>query len=77
MVTSHIGGKLLLFQSAIPSLGVGKVKARENLAAYGTEREPGGAREGQGGACIACFQGVRASFYSECLLCRPASHPLH
>ncbi|GLC34598.1 hypothetical protein PLESTB_001244000 [Pleodorina starrii] len=40
MVTSHIGGKLLLFQSSVPSLGVGKVKSREAPAAYGTEREP-------------------------------------
>ncbi|GIL72053.1 hypothetical protein Vretimale_545 [Volvox reticuliferus] len=40
MVTSHIGGKLLLFQSSVPSLGVGKVKNRENPSAYGTEREP-------------------------------------
>ncbi|GLI64093.1 hypothetical protein VaNZ11_007265, partial [Volvox africanus] len=39
MVTSHIGGKLLLFQSSVPSLGVGKVKSRENPSAYGTERE--------------------------------------
>ncbi|EFJ52467.1 hypothetical protein VOLCADRAFT_72688 [Volvox carteri f. nagariensis] len=40
MVTSHIGGKLLLFQSSVPSLGVGKVKNRDNPSAYGTEREP-------------------------------------
>eukprot|EP00198_Chlamydomonas_reinhardtii_P012637 XP_001701974.1 COP-II coat subunit [Chlamydomonas reinhardtii] len=41
MVSSHIGGKLLLFQSSVPSLGVGRVKNRENPSAYGTEREPG------------------------------------
>jgi len=40
MVMNHIGGKLLLFQSSVPSLGVGRVKNRENPALYGTEREP-------------------------------------
>ncbi|KAG2501034.1 hypothetical protein HYH03_000853 [Edaphochlamys debaryana] len=40
MVASHIGGKLLLFQSSVPFLGVGKVKNRDNPSAYGTEREP-------------------------------------
>ncbi|MEW5302407.1 MAG: hypothetical protein WDW36_005198 [Sanguina aurantia] len=39
LVTSHIGGKLLLFQSSVPSLGVGKVKNRESAAMYGTDRE--------------------------------------
>ena len=37
---NHIGGKLLMFQHGVPSVGVGKLKARENLALYGTEREP-------------------------------------
>ena len=37
---SHIGGKLLLFQSSVPSVGIGRVKNRENMALYGTEREP-------------------------------------
>lgn len=41
MVSSHLGGKLLLFQSSVPSLGVGRVKARDNPQLYGTEREPG------------------------------------
>lgn len=39
MVVSHIGGKMLLFQSAVPSIGAGKVKNRENAALYGTDRE--------------------------------------
>jgi hypothetical protein len=39
MVASHIGGKLLLFQSSVPSLGVGKVKPRDNPQLYGGERE--------------------------------------
>jgi protein transport protein SEC24 len=40
LVISHIGGKLLLFQSSVPSVGIGRVKNRENMALYGTEREP-------------------------------------
>jgi len=40
LVMNHIGGKLLMFQHGVPSVGVGKLKARENLALYGTEREP-------------------------------------
>ncbi|KIY91866.1 Protein transport protein [Monoraphidium neglectum] len=39
MVMGHLGGKMLLFQGSAPSLGPGKFKAREALAAYGTERE--------------------------------------
>jgi protein transport protein SEC24 len=39
LVMSACGGKLLLFQSAAPSLGVGRVKARDNPALYGTDRE--------------------------------------
>ncbi|GBF93637.1 COP-II coat subunit, partial [Raphidocelis subcapitata] len=39
LVMSHLGGKMLLFQGSAPSLGAGKFKAREALAAYGTERE--------------------------------------
>jgi hypothetical protein len=38
---SHLGGKMLLFQGGVPSLGAGKFKARESLAAYGTEKEAG------------------------------------
>ncbi|KAK9811733.1 hypothetical protein WJX72_009241 [[Myrmecia] bisecta] len=39
MIMSGIGGKLLLFQSSIPSLGVGKIKNRDNAAAWGTDNE--------------------------------------
>lgn len=39
LVMNHIGGKLLLFQAATPSLGIGKIKARDNPALYGTDRE--------------------------------------
>lgn len=39
MVQSHIGGKMLLFQAAVPTLGPGKIKNRENAALYGTDRE--------------------------------------
>lgn len=39
LVMSPIGGKLLLFQSTPPSEGVGRIKQRENPAAYGTEKE--------------------------------------
>lgn len=38
---SHVGGKLLLFQAGLPSLGAGKVKpSRENLNLYNTDKEP-------------------------------------
>ncbi|GMH36590.1 hypothetical protein BSKO_04463 [Bryopsis sp. KO-2023] len=39
MVTNHIGGKLLLFLSSVPTLGPGKIKNRENAGLYGTDRE--------------------------------------
>lgn len=39
LVMNHVGGKLLLFQAAPPSLGIGKIKARDNPALYGTDRE--------------------------------------
>lgn len=39
LLSNHIGGKLLLFQAAAASLGVGRVRARDNPALYGTERE--------------------------------------
>ena len=39
MVQSHIGGKMLLFQAAVPSIGPGKIKNRESAALYGTDRE--------------------------------------
>jgi protein transport protein SEC24 len=38
---NHVGGKLLLFQGSVPSLGLGKVvPGRDNPALYGSEREP-------------------------------------
>eukprot|EP00878_Enallax_costatus_P011952 GHUV01012479.1.p1 GENE.GHUV01012479.1~~GHUV01012479.1.p1 ORF type:complete len:992 (+),score=282.52 GHUV01012479.1:492-3467(+) len=41
LAMSHVGGKLLLFQAGLPSLGVGRVKpSRDNLSLYNTEREP-------------------------------------
>jgi protein transport protein SEC24 len=37
----HVGGKLLLFQAGLPTLGVGKLKpSRDNLNLYNSEREP-------------------------------------
>lgn len=38
-VMSYTGGRLLLFQGGVPSLGVAKVKNRENASLYGTDRE--------------------------------------
>ena len=40
MVMAHLGGKLLVFQSSAPSLGIGKVKNRDVANLYNTEREP-------------------------------------
>lgn len=39
LASSYLGGKMLLFQAAIPSLGVGRVKNRDNHQLYGTDRE--------------------------------------
>lgn len=40
LVMGHVGGKLLLFQAAQPTLGAGRLKpSRENLNLYGTDRE--------------------------------------
>lgn len=39
LIMKGTGGKLLVFQSAPPSVGVGRTKHRDNPAAYGTERE--------------------------------------
>ncbi len=40
MLAIHpVGGKMLVFQAAVPNVGVGKVKQREVVTAYGTERE--------------------------------------
>ncbi|RMZ56193.1 hypothetical protein APUTEX25_002383 [Auxenochlorella protothecoides] len=39
LVMSHVGGKLMLFQAAAPSVGIGRVKARDNPSLYGGDRE--------------------------------------
>lgn len=40
LVMGHLGGKLLLFQAGLPSLGCGRLKpSRENLSLYNTDRE--------------------------------------
>ena len=39
LVMNHVGGKLMLFQTAAPSVGIGRIKARDNPALYGTDRE--------------------------------------
>ncbi|KAI3838054.1 hypothetical protein MKW98_009005 [Papaver atlanticum] len=41
MVMSQLGGKLLIFQAALPSLGVGRLRLRgDDIRIYGTEKEP-------------------------------------
>ncbi|XP_073005527.1 protein transport protein SEC24 A-like [Typha latifolia] len=40
MVMSRLGGKLLIFQSTLPSLGIGRLRLRgDDLRAYGTDKE--------------------------------------
>lgn len=40
LVMGHVGGKLLLFQAGLPTLGPGKLKpSRDNLNLYNTDRE--------------------------------------
>ncbi|MBA0803899.1 hypothetical protein Gohar_014061 [Gossypium harknessii] len=40
MVMSQLGGKLLIFQNTLPSLGVGRLKLRgDDLRAYGADKE--------------------------------------
>ncbi|XXG44745.1 hypothetical protein AAC387_Pa02g0014 [Persea americana] len=40
MVMSQLGGKLLIFQSTLPSLGIGRLKLRgDDLRIYGTDKE--------------------------------------
>ncbi|CAL0311188.1 unnamed protein product [Lupinus luteus] len=42
MVMSQLGGKLLIFQNSLPSLGVGRLKLRgDDSRAYGTDKEHG------------------------------------
>lgn len=38
-VISHVGGKLCLFQSSLPTLGEGALKNRENPKFIGTDKE--------------------------------------
>lgn len=39
-VQSQLGGKLLIFQSTLPSLGVGRLRLRgDDLRVYGTDKE--------------------------------------
>ncbi|XP_070051424.1 protein transport protein SEC24 A-like [Nicotiana tomentosiformis] len=40
MVMSQLGGKLLIFQSSLPSLGVGRLRLRgDDIRVYGTDKE--------------------------------------
>lgn len=40
LVQSQLGGKLLIFQNTLPSLGIGRLKLRgDDLRVYGTEKE--------------------------------------
>ncbi|KAK6915303.1 Sec23/Sec24, helical domain [Dillenia turbinata] len=40
MVMSQLGGKLLIFQSTLPSLGIGRLRLRgDDLRVYGTDKE--------------------------------------
>jgi protein transport protein SEC24 len=38
-VMQHVGGKLLLFAAALPSVGEGKLRMREDARLFGTDRE--------------------------------------
>jgi protein transport protein SEC24 len=38
-IMGNIGGKLLLFQTNLPTLGEGTLKPRENIRIIGTEKE--------------------------------------
>lgn len=39
LLMNHVGGKLMLFQAGAPSVGIGRIKARDNPALYGTDKE--------------------------------------
>ena len=39
LIISHIGGKLLVFQASLPSIGSGRLNRRDDPSVYGTERE--------------------------------------
>ena len=47
MVMAHLGGKLLLFQSSPPSLGIGKIKVKRRRVREAGRRAGGGRVEGQ------------------------------
>ena len=38
-VIQHVGGKLLLFQMGLPTIGEGSLKPRENIRVIGTDKE--------------------------------------
>jgi protein transport protein SEC24 len=38
-VIQHLGGKLMLFQSSLPTIGEGSLKPRENPRMLGTDKE--------------------------------------
>ena len=52
MVMGSIGGKLLLFQAASPSVGVGRIKARDLPTLYGTDRHVISIQHCQGSAPV-------------------------
>jgi len=39
LVMQHVGGKMMCFQSSVPTQGEGKLRPKEDLASYNTERE--------------------------------------
>lgn len=39
MAMSHLGGKLLVFQTTMPNVGAARLKNRDNATLYGTDRE--------------------------------------
>ncbi|XP_022850639.1 protein transport protein Sec24-like At3g07100 [Olea europaea var. sylvestris] len=39
MVMGQLGGKLLIFQNTLPSLGAGRLRLRDDARIYGTDRE--------------------------------------
>ena len=39
LVMQHVGGKMVCFQSSVPVTGEGKLRPKEDLASYNTERE--------------------------------------
>lgn len=57
LAMNHVGGKLLLFQAAAPSLGIGKIKQRENLALYGTDKV----------RCLAVFANMLTNIVCQCV----------